>query len=152
MTIGSQLRDIYIEALEDKSANSPIVGISDTMLEGSDILRQMVTEAAGNKSRQTTKENFTVHAPEKGEPTMWAMHVYARALRGESKGGKQRAATLQQAFEKRHEAGLMSLQGRKFSKDPKRNVGKTPEECLATTPAPAAEAKASGKQPEAVPA
>jgi hypothetical protein len=131
MTIGSQLRDIYITALEAKSQKSPIILLDDKDIEASPILKQMVSDAAVSNTGEVVNENFTVRVKGNGQPVeFFALHVFARALKGESTKSKQRASTLQEGFEKRYSFWYKLLMEKKFSPNPKLNEGKSPEDFI----------------------
>lgn len=135
MTIGSQLRDIYITKLEDKLQKSPVVLLDDKDIEASTIIQEMVTSAALEPTGEVVKDNFTIRVSTDGSPVQFfALHVFARALKGETTKSKQRDAVGQEKFVKRYAPYVTLLEAKKFSANPKLNEGKTPENIVEAKP------------------
>lgn len=118
MTIGSQLRDLYIAGLE-KNTNSPYVSINKEMQKNEHI-QMMLAEAHASLDMQFTLAAFTVDV-KKEPPDIYALHIYARALKGETVGGKQRPEGAQRKFLKAHHAAVTLLATKKFSANPQMN-------------------------------
>lgn len=129
MTIGSQLRDVYIQELEKVRVKGPVVEVTDDLQGKNEHLAALVSEAAASAERKATKDNFTVVVNDDGAK-LFALHVYARALAGETVGGKQRDAVSHEKFVKQHKEGYTALMAKAFSKDPKRNAEKDPTKVL----------------------
>jgi hypothetical protein len=122
ITIGSQLRDIYIGALEKNKRPGPEVEVTEDMLKNEHVM-QLFQEAAANSKHELA--GFTLHqAEDEGKFYLYAIHVYARALNGESVGGKSRAEQAHRAFLKRQGPWPALLLARKFSANPKQNTFK----------------------------
>lgn len=148
MTQGSQLRDIYITALEDKMQQHPVVELDQAIIDANPLLQQMVTAAASSPDLTNTLENFTVEVGLNGEkPKFWALHVFARFLDGESTKSKRRDAVSQEKVAKRYGQFVDLYQKRAFSKNPSYNSGKTPDSILQQTPAKVAAVQAPEKEP-----
>lgn len=121
MTIGSQLRDLYIAELEKGSG--PIVPVTAKMLEN-EHMQMLVAEAHASIEQKFTLAAFTVEVDKEDKSWLYAIHVYARALKGESIGGVGRPDGAQRKFLKLHAAFLPLLENRKFSSNPKMNEAK----------------------------
>jgi hypothetical protein len=120
MTIGTQLRDLYVVALE--SDFKPLVPVTDKMLENEHV-QMMVSEAHAHGGTFVLAA-FTVVIDDEDKAWMVALHVYARALRGETVGGKPRPDAAQRRFLDRHREYTPLLASKKFSANPKLNEAK----------------------------
>lgn len=126
MTIGSQLRDIYIKALERESG--PVVEVTEEMLKNENVML-LVQEAHASPEATHTLAAFTVSIKD-GHTYLYAPHVYARALMGESIGSKKRPNAAHRKFLKKNEAGHKALLAKKFSANPLMNVNITFEHIM----------------------
>lgn len=129
MTIGSQLRDFYIERLEAKDVKNPIIELSEVDMHN-ELVAAMITSAAASEDGTFVESNFTVRV-RNGEPTtFWGLHVFARTLKGETTKSKLRDAVAQEKLEKKFSPWVAALNTKKFSANPKLNEDKVPWEIL----------------------
>jgi hypothetical protein len=118
VTIGSQFRDIYIGALEKAKTPGPEVHITEDMLKNENLM-QVFQEAVVEKKYEMAA--FTVQQGADDKFYLYALHVYARALNGESIGGKPRPEQAHRKFLKAQGGWPDLLLARKFSANPKQN-------------------------------
>lgn len=121
MTIGSQLRDLYIEELE--KTNGPLVPVTKKMEENEHV-QMMLAEAHAAIEQKFTLAAFTILITNDDRAFLHAIHVYARALNGESIGGKPRPEQAHKKFLSQHNEYNILLGMKKFSANPKINADK----------------------------